>query len=211
MDKLITKISFFLFLSWGFFCYAPATPAEEAKLTGLSVEHNKGEITVSAVLEGAFTDEIVDDIRSGIPTAFRYILKIQRRRGWWWDETVMKKEVIHLIQYSNLKQEFRITIGSNGEENKIITKDFEKAKQMMSRFETSFRLPPMKDRQSFEFYVKLKTEMKTSRMPIPFNIIFFFISWDFETSWVYSEPFQVQESYKINSKSETDSDTAPER
>ncbi|MCZ7582955.1 MAG: DUF4390 domain-containing protein [Deltaproteobacteria bacterium] len=143
---------------------------------------------VSFRVEGAFTPDMEEAIRSGIPTSFTYFFRVFRYVPGWIDENVFEFQVRRTVHYDNIRDTFTVLLGEKGET--ITVKNFNEAKSLM----TAFNEMPVSVLSAFSredaYYIKVKAQMEKIDIPFPFGLdfLFFFTTiWDFETSWTRIE------------------------
>lgn len=173
VKKLITYIfAFLLFLA------APALASENARIDDVTVARNP--LTVSFVVKGAFTKDIEEAVKSGIPTAFNFIVELERVSVWF-DEAIFIREFKHTVRYDSLKEEYEVTLDETNE--KVRVKDFGEMKALMTSvtlpFNGTAELVPGAD-----YEIRAMAELDPVELPALLNYMLFFVKfWDFETDW----------------------------
>jgi hypothetical protein len=118
-----------------------------------------------------------------IPTAFNFIVEVNRVRSAWFNEPLSGTRFSHKVKYDSLKEEYEIFIDEMGEKP-IRTKDASEMKALMSVV-TSVDIKssaPLVKGEQYEFMVK--AELRTVDLPFLLDYLLFFVKlWDFETSW----------------------------
>ncbi|MFQ5736404.1 MAG: DUF4390 domain-containing protein, partial [Thermodesulfobacteriota bacterium] len=138
-------------------------------------------------VEDAFTGDIEEAIRSGIPTSFTFIIELNRVKGFWFDETVGTWEFKHTVKYDTFKDEYVIRLDEAGGAQ-TRTKDFAGMKRIMVTGD-AIAITPAHLVDGAEYEVRIKAELHTIELPSPLNYMFFFVKlFDFETGW-YSYRF----------------------
>ncbi len=175
------------FLAFLFFSFVLSTPAfaSEARIEDVEV-HFKGTPMINFVVRDAFTKDIEEAINSGIPTTFTYIIRLNRQKNLWFDETIGIWNFNHTVKYDSLKEEYVITLGEKNRTEK--TKDFEEMKKLMISGEdiNVSPLPALKPGTAYTFAIK--AELDTVNLPSLLNYMLFFVHlWDFETDWYIYE------------------------
>lgn len=155
--------------------------AADALISNIEVSDEASQ-RISFVVEGAFTEEIEEAIKSAIPTSFTFIIKMHRTRGYWFDKHIDTWEFNHTVRYDTLKQEYTVIFGEGSEEVK--TSDFQDMKRLMSEvreasFPKDYELVSGK-----EYTLKVMAELDTVELPLYLHYMLFFVHiWDFETDW----------------------------
>jgi hypothetical protein len=95
-------ISLVLFLT------APLTAAPpNPTIENLAATANGGKVSVRFTLEGAFENgEMVEALKSGLPTSFTYSIEIFRDRPNWFDDSIAKARVEVICTYNSLTREY---------------------------------------------------------------------------------------------------------
>jgi hypothetical protein len=82
---------------------APPNPTIE----NLSVVAGGGKVSVRFQLAGAFqNDEMVEALKSGLPTSFTYSIEIFRDRPNWFDDSIASARVEVICTYNSLTREY---------------------------------------------------------------------------------------------------------
>jgi hypothetical protein len=156
--------------------------SEEARIADVVVSRTPA-LSITFSVKGAFTKEIDEAIQSGIPTAFNFIVEVNRVRSAWFNEPLSETRFSHKVKYDSLKQEYEIYIDEMGGEP-IRTKDANEMQALMSVV-TSVDVKsskPLVKGEKYEFMVK--AELRTVDLPFFLDYVLFFVKlWDFETSW----------------------------
>ena len=101
--------------------------------------HRDGQIFVSFELTDAFSDEIREAIRSGLPTTFSYDLELRRALTFWFDETIASTTLAASVQYDNLTRRYHLSRSQDGRVSESqVVEDLEKARALLT---TVDRLP----------------------------------------------------------------------
>jgi hypothetical protein len=157
--------------------FADDEPPEGAEILGLQVENQPHDLLVSFNLQGAFTGEVREQIDSGLPVTFNHYVEVMHRRAAWFDGTLVRKVISTTVSYDTLTRQYRLTRSINDEAVETAVSD--KADEM-ERFMTSvsrLRLcDPVDLRGDTPLYLRVKSRVQK-------RFVFFFIPWNFETSW----------------------------
>ncbi len=175
--KILVIASCLLFLS------ASSGIGKEVEITDFAVTNNRDDLLVFFKVKGAFTKEMVEAIRNGIPTTFSFFIRLEENKPLWFNKKIANKQLTHTIKYNSLKDEF--VVKRSWANNKPITTDsFEAAQSLMSEIK-SFRAASLDRLQKGHRY-KIRAKAELDKVTLPFNlhyILFFTALWDFETSW----------------------------
>lgn len=180
-----TRTALFIVLSLIVIQWAVPTWAEDAYLSDivLTKDQDNLHLLVHFTVEECFTAEMNEAIQNGIETTFTFFVKLNEKRGLWWDKGIADLEFRHSIKYDNLKEIYEVRLSEK--ENEIITvKDYDEAKRLMSDV-TALRVSTI-DRlgEGNEYQLKIMAELDKVRLPFYLHYVLFFLSfWDFETGW----------------------------
>ncbi len=179
-----TLLIFFIFAA----LFVPATAsADSATIDSLEVK-SASVVSVSFMVRSAFTDEIVEAIKSGIPTSFTFIMEAYRVRGVWFDKVAGKWKFRHTVKYDAIKEEYVVRLDEK-DYSEIRTSDFEEMKRLMSSGEDIAILPALALMRGVDYEVRIKAQLDTVKLPFLLRHMLFFVKfWDFETDW-YSARF----------------------
>lgn len=156
--------------------------SEQARIKNTLITNNKKELLVYFHVDGCFTPKIEEAVQSGIPTTFIYRIVLYNKSEDSIGSKITSKEISHTIKYDTLRKDYTVTMSEKKEP--VVLQEFKAAKEAMSNVDalsvtTLDRLD--KDRP---YFLKVKAELDTIKLPPPLNYLFFFVSyWDFETTW----------------------------
>ena len=157
--------------------------AEEAMIEELQV-NTTPHLNVSFSVANAFTEDITEAVKSGIPTSFTFIIKLHRIRKFWFDDHIETWKFKHTVKYDSLKEEYTVWLEEREAEEKVT--DFDEMKLLMAGGSgvTLAPLPALKEGQTYT--LKIMAELDTIELPFYLdNTLFIFVKlWDFETDWL---------------------------
>ena len=159
--------------------------AEGAEISRLKVEH-KPMLKLSFSVKDAFTKDVEEAIKSGIPTSFTFVIKLYRKRTLWPDELIGSWRFTHTVRYDMLKEVYEVVLTEKGITEKV--KDREKMRLLMAtvRDMAVSPTPVLKEGEVYE--LRLKAKLYSVKLPFLLKYVLFFLKyWDVETGWhVYS-------------------------
>ena len=177
---------FFVAISLTLSFASSASAAGKASLEDVAVTRDQG-MKVSFVVRDAIKKDIKEAIESGIPTSFTFIVKINRKRGFWLDKNIGKWKFNHTVRYDNLKDEYEVYLEETGK--KKIVKDFNEMVELMITGKDISLLPLPALKEGEEYVLRLKAKLDTVSLPFRLDYILLFVKlWDFETPW-YTHKF----------------------
>lgn len=172
---------FILFLLALLFC--TNTFASEPEISNLIVTNTRDDLLIFLKVENAFNKDIVEEIKSGLPTTFTFFLNLDKVRSLWVNKALTEKELTHTIKWDGIKKEYTIT--RSWENNKKIkTKSFKEAAKLMTEVD-SLKITALKSLEKGALYqLSAKSELRIVRLPLQMQYLLFFVSyWDRETDW----------------------------
>jgi len=178
LDKnLIFFLIFLTLFAWP--CSAGAT---EAVIENVDVSLNPP-VKVSFRVKDAFTEEIEEAIRSGMPTSFTYFVRLDRVRALWPDETIGEVSFKHTVKYDTLKEEYEVSLDERGGAP-VRTGKADEMKSLMTTCTDVQVTPgaPLKAGEDYELMIK--AELRAVDPPFLLKYMLFFMDiWDLETDW----------------------------
>ncbi len=171
-------------------CILSATwaPAQGVSINNVVITKYQNNLYVYFTLEGPFSPEMEDAIKSGIQTTFTfYIVLKQHRGGLRSDPEIIKRTIKHTVKYDALLQEYTVTRNEEGAKS-FVTKDFEAAKRIMAqiRFYPLVTLTMLEKGKTYR--IQIKGELDKDDIPRSLRYILIFSSvWDFSTPWYVEE------------------------
>ena len=166
-------------------CVEPSEGAK-AKLSKIQAVKIHETVILDATLEGAFNRDITEAVTSGAPTRFRFLIRLMKKRGLWFDKEMKEYIVHHTVAYDVLKKQYLATRSySQGIEENLTTSDWDEMVQWMSELKAvHFSAPELKDPNA-KYYLRIRAEMKCIKIPFPLNYLLAFVAlWNFDTPWV---------------------------
>lgn len=176
------KMVFICALSLSFALVPSFCTGEDARIDEVAVSRNSG-LSVSFSVKDAFTKEIEEAVRSGIPTAFTFIVKLRRVREFWSDEDLGVWRFKHTVRYDSLKDEYEIRRDETGAEV-VRAKDIADMKKLMTVCPGVVlgSAAPLDKGQDYE--IRVMAELRTVELPFILNYVLFFVKfWDVDTGW----------------------------
>jgi hypothetical protein len=157
--------------------------APDATLSNLIVTNTSNDLLVYLNVEGAFRDQTVNAVMSGVPASFSFFIKLYQKRSMWFDKTIADIEISNSIKYNNLKKEF--VVERSWENGRIRTaQSLQEAQKLMSDVDGLKVIQLNKLEKGKQYQVKAKAKLSKLTLPFYLHYVFFFVSlWDFETDW----------------------------
>jgi hypothetical protein len=157
--------------------------AQDATLSNLIVTNTSNDLLVYLNVEGAFREQTVNAIMSGVPASFSFFIKLYHKRSMWFDKAIADIEIANSIKYNNLKKEF--VVERSWENGRIRTaQSLQEAQKLMSDVDGLKIIHLDKLAKGKQYQVKAKAQLSKLTLPFYLHYVFFFVSlWDFETDW----------------------------
>jgi len=157
--------------------------AQDATLSNLIVTNTSNDLLVYLNVEGAFREQTVNAIMSGVPASFSFFIKLYQKRSMWFDKAIADIEIANSIKYNHLKKEF--VVERSWENGRIRTaQSLQEAQKLMSDVDGLRIIHLDKLTKGRQYQVKAKAQLSKLTLPFYLHYVLFFVSlWDFETDW----------------------------
>ena len=157
--------------------------AQDATLSNIIVTNTNKDLLVYLNVEGAFREQTVNAIMSGVPASFSFFVILYQKRSMWFDKAIANIEIVNSIKYNNLKKVF--IVERSWENSKIRTaQSLQEAQKLMSDVDGLKIILLNKLEKGKQYQVKAKAQLSKLTLPFYLHYVLFFVSlWDFETDW----------------------------
>ena len=157
--------------------------AQDATLSNIIVTNTSKDLLVYLNVEGAFREQTVNAIMSGMPASFSFFVMLYQKRSMWFDKAIANIEIVNSIKYNNLKKVF--IVERSWENSKIRTaQSLQEAQKLMSDVDGLKIILLNKLEKGKQYQVKAKAQLSKLTLPFYLHYVLFFVSlWDFETDW----------------------------
>lgn len=107
----------------------------EPRLTELAVHLDGQRVAVDFALRGAFGDELVERIETGLPTGFDYQFRLVKDFKFWWDQDLDETTVQVFASYDAVAREYLVNLRQDGRliESKVL-RTLQELEAAMTRF-----------------------------------------------------------------------------
>ncbi len=109
---------------------------EPPSIEGLRATRQNQTILVSFELTGAFDEPTLERIQSGLPTEFRYLIRVEKPRRWWFDGGVDRTTLQIVATYNAVTMEYLVNYKLDGKliDSRVVgtTEDLERAMTLIS-------------------------------------------------------------------------------
>jgi len=157
--------------------------AQKAAITDLVVTNSRDDLLVFFTVKDAFSKEMIEAVKNGVPMTFTYEVVLYEQRENWPDSSIAKVSIDRVMRYDSLKEEYSVSEGES--ESRTLTFDnLPEAIRMMSEI-NGFRLLPLGRLQPGGDYI-LRVKALLAKKELPFKLHYlipFYSLWGFETDW----------------------------
>ncbi len=163
---------------------------EQARITDIAVVDSATDLLLYFQVTDAFSPEMEEGIKNGIPVTFTFYLELMAEREGWSDKNIVSRSFDHTLTYDNLKQEYLVELG---ETKKIVAVDsLAAARELMVEIH-DYKFVPLADLvPGADYKVRLNVRLTKKTLPLNFQyVIPFWNLWEFETDW-YEVNFILQ-------------------
>lgn len=156
--------------------------AQNATIEELIVTNSSTDLLLFLTVNNAFTKQMEEGIKNGIPVTFNFYVKLERKRTWMNQELVSLR-FDHTLSYDTLKEEYSI-VRSEMAGQPFRTKSLAEAKKAMAQLNG----PPISPLKALlpeaGYLLRVKAKLAEKTLPLYFHyVIPFWSLWDFETEW----------------------------
>lgn len=178
----LTTLATVVIMSLIFLVQIPCA-AQDATLSNIIVTNTSKDLLVYLNVEGAFREQTVNAIMSGVPASFSFFVMLYQKRSMWFDKAIANIEIVNSIKYNNLKKVF--IVERSWENGKIRTaQSLQEAQKLMSDVDGLKIILLNKLEKGKQYQVKAKAQLSKLTLPFYLHYVLFFVSlWDFETDW----------------------------
>jgi hypothetical protein len=187
---------FLLFASLCLLASAPGTArAGTERIAGLTVDVDTNHrIRVHSELIRWMTPELEKEIENGIPKDLFYTIVLKKRIPAWFDEEIQSRTIKHTIKYDVIKKQYLVTTWTGEKKEDRAFDDLNKMMELISNVNNVKMNLDKALKTRHTYYVSVKAEVKSSRLPFYLDYILFFIPVpELDTPWADSAPFYALE------------------
>ena len=156
--------------------------AQNATIEELIVTNSSTELLLFLTVNNAFTKEMEEGIKNGIPVTFTFYAELERKRMWM-NRQLVSLKVEHTMTYDTLKEEYSV-VRSELPGQIFRTKSLAEAKKNMVQLNGLSVVPLKVLVPDAGYLLKVKARLAEKTLPLYFHyVIPFWSLWDFETEW----------------------------
>jgi Domain of unknown function (DUF4390) len=180
--RVFATFLMFLPLLWLITAEVPAF-AKNARLKDIVVTNTRNDLLLYLSVDNCFTNQMIDAIQNGIPTTFKFFIRLIEKRDYAWDRKIADLQVSHTVHYDNLKKEYFVSRPEK--DGQIVSlKDFEEVKKLMSEI-VGLKVTGLNNlKRNVQYKMEMMAQLDKIELPFHLHYVLFFLSlWDFETDW----------------------------
>jgi len=157
--------------------------AQNATIEELIVTNSSTDLLLFLTVNNAFTKQMEEGIKNGIPVTFNFYVKLERKRNTWLNQQLVSLQFDHTLSYDTLKEEYSI-VRSETSGQTFRTKSLAEAKKAMAQLNGPPIVPLKSLLPEAGYLLRVKAKLAEKTLPLYFHYVIPFLSlWDFETEW----------------------------
>ncbi len=157
--------------------------AQNATIDELIVTNSSTDLLLFLTVNNAFTKQMEEGIKNGIPVTFNFYVKLERKRNTWLNQELVSLKFDHTLSYDTLKEEYSI-VRSELSGQAFRTKSLAEAKKAMAQLNGPSISPLKALTPEAGYLLRVKAKLAEKTLPLYFHyVIPFWSLWDFETEW----------------------------
>ncbi len=162
---------------------AAVLAAEGARIEELAVINSERDLLFYCVLRDAFSPEMEQGVKNGIPVSFNFFVELYQARGGGGERKVINRAFTHTMTYDSLKEQFTVELEEHGA-LALSFHELEEARSAMNRV-NDFHLVELAAMEKGSGYVvRVRARLAKKDLPLNFQYIMPFGQlWTFETDW----------------------------
>ena len=179
-SRLFASFVLALAIFWG---GGQAAHAQNATIDELIVTNSSTDLLLFLTVNNAFTKQMEEGIKNGIPVTFNFYVKLEKKRNTWMNQELVSLRFDHTLSYDTLKEEYSI-VRSEQAGQTLRTKSLAEAKKAMAQLNG----PPVSPLKALQpeagYLLRVKAKLAEKTLPLYAHyVIPFWSLWDFETEW----------------------------
>lgn len=179
-SRLFASFVLALSIFWG---GGQGAHAQNATIDELIVTNSSTDLLLFLTVNNAFTKQMEEGIKNGIPVTFNFYVKLEKKRSTWMNQELVSLRFDHTLSYDTLKEEYSI-VRSEQAGQTVRTKSLAEAKKAMAQLNG----PPVSPLKALVpeagYLLRVKAKLAEKTLPLYAHyVIPFWSLWDFETDW----------------------------
>ena len=157
--------------------------AQNATIEELIVTNSSTDLLLFLTVNNAFTKQMEEGIKNGIPVTFNFYVKLEKKRSTWMNQELVSLRFDHTLSYDTLKEEYSI-VRSELAGQTLRTKSLAEAKKAMAQLNGPPVAPLKALLPEAGYLLRVKAKLAEKTLPLYAHyVIPFWSLWDFETEW----------------------------
>lgn len=186
----IIFIALLLVVALHFLVSISSANSQKPFIDALSVETDKEDLVISAILKNGFTQEVIEAVNSGLTTTFSFHIELKSLRPFWFDMDIVSRTIKHTVKYNTILKEYTFVSQDDKGQNSKATRNFDQAVKWMEDVDHIHVVPLSLLEPGNSYYIRIKAQMESTSLLIPLKRLLFFVPFgNFETNWVNSSSF----------------------
>jgi hypothetical protein len=171
------------FLLLAYPCQPMASVEETPEIKDIIVTTSDVDLLLFATVKNGFTQEMIDDVKNGIPVVFTYQMELVKTSSKWFDTTLVESAVTHTLSFDNTSNQYQVTLSDqNG--RSVTTTDINQAKQLMAELNGVKVIALAQLVPDAPYAIHFKVTLKKGSLPLGMHrLLPMSALWDFETDW----------------------------
>ncbi|MBI3621353.1 MAG: DUF4390 domain-containing protein [Nitrospirae bacterium] len=172
---------------------ALSSAADTGRITDLTVKPAREQVTVSASLAQGLSPDVGDELQHGISKILYYYVVLKRHVPFWMDEELDSSTVRFRIWYDLVKRQFVVAKRQGETETRQTVDRLDDVNRLISHIrDVTIPLAPPSQRGDTRYYVSVRAEMRSAKLPVYIEYVFFFLPVaQLSTPWTDSAPFSA--------------------
>jgi hypothetical protein len=155
----------------------PQADLLNARVRGLTIKNSDEFVTISFKITGAFTEEIIERIHSGIEISFKHAIKIFKKNPvFFYRRTIVERVILTTVEYNTLTKQY--TLKKQIDESDVetmLTDDLDEVEKWMTEID-HFKVEEVsRIKGKKNYFLKIRTSLAP-------NFLLFFIPYDYSAS-----------------------------
>lgn len=164
-------------------CQPMASAEETPEIKDIIVTTSDVDLLLFATVKNGFTQEMINDIKNGIPITFTYQMELVKTSSKWFDTTLVESAVTHTLSFDKTSNQYQVTLSDqNGKV--VTTTDINQAKQLMAELNGVKVIALAQLVPDAPYAIHFKVTLKKGSLPLGMHrLLPMSALWDFETDW----------------------------
>ena len=177
-------------------CLLAVVPAAQAQeeITDVRVSVHPQAVAISAQLSGGLPDKVGNEITNGIRKELYYYVVLKRQVPLWKDEEIASATVRFSIRYDLVKKQFIVIHRQHEKTTRHLVTQFDDVRRLISHIRDVTILVATPPRRGDSYYVSIKAEMRSAKLPVYIEYFLFFLPVaQLTTPWTNSDSIPMDD------------------